>query len=139
MHKTRTLLALLVLPLFVHAAQADTQSCREWRAEHHEYEAEVLRRFLRGAPQASIDDAVFELLQREAWLTSCDVSVRVGRSELVGWRLAQRVPDEYGNAVVESILERAGFDVGLRNLFGEAVPPMAQVTSAVRGRRVGAR
>lgn len=119
------------------AAQADTRSCREWRHEHREWKTEVLQRYLHAAPQSAIDDAVFELLQREAWLTSCDVSVRVGRDELVGWRLAGRVPDEYGNAVVESILERAGFEVGLHELFVDADPPVAKAppTRASRGRR----
>ena len=130
---------LLACGVVASAAEADTQSCREWRAEHREYKTEVLRRYLRGATQASVDDAVFELLQREAWLTSCDVSVRVGRDELVGWRLAQRIPDEYGNAVVESILERAGFDVRLRELFVEVGSPIAKAPSPRLGRRVGAR
>ena len=117
------------------SAQADTRSCREWRHEHREWKTEVLRRYLHAAPQASVDDAVFELLQREAWLTSCDVSVRVGRDELVGWRLAGRVPDEYGNAVVESILERAGFEVTLHELFVDADPPVAKLAPRSDPRR----
>ena len=131
---------LLVFGLCAASAQADTRSCREWRHEHREWKTEVLRRYLQGAPQASVDDAMFELLQREAWLTSCDVSVRVGRDELVGWRLAGRVPDEYGNAVIESILERAGFEVTLAELFIDAEPPVAKAAPAPprrRGPRLG--
>ncbi|MBW2362603.1 MAG: hypothetical protein JRG84_17040 [Deltaproteobacteria bacterium] len=137
---TRLACAGLLAGLLLGAgAQADTPSCREWRGEHREWKTEVLRRTLRGAPQSAIDESVFELLQREAWLTSCDVSVRVGRDELVGWRLAQRLPDEYANAVVVSVLERAGFDVGLRELFVETVPVVAKAPSRSRGRRVGSR
>ena len=123
------------------AAQADSASCREWRHEHREWKTDVLRRYLQGAPQSAIDDAVFELLQREAWLTSCDVSVRVGRDELVGWRLANKVPDEYGNAVVESILDRAGFAIGLHELFIDVDPPVAKSAPAPtpRSRRGGFR
>jgi hypothetical protein len=57
------------------------------------------------------------VLQREAYLTSCDISVDGGRDELVGWRLVDRLPEEYGSAVVESVLERAGFQIELRTLF----------------------
>lgn len=116
-------------------AQADSASCREWRHEHREWKTDVLRRYLTGAPQSAVDAAVFELLQREAWLTSCDVSVRVGRDELVGWRLANKVPDEYGNAVVESVLDRAGFAVGLHELFIDVEPPVAKAPPAPAPRR----
>ncbi len=98
------------------AAQA-ADSCREWRGEHRRFKTEVVRLYLTGAPQAELDAAVFELLQREAFLTSCDVSVEGARNELVGWRLVGRAPDEYGAAVVESVLERGGFDLELRRLF----------------------
>ena len=120
-------------------ASADSESCREWRGEHREWKTTVLRRTLRGAPQSALDDAVFELLQREAWLTSCDVSVQVGRDELVGWRLAGRLPDEYANAVLESVLERAGFDVRLRGLFDEPAPTVANARSFRPVRRAGPR
>jgi hypothetical protein len=132
---------LLAGLLVAAGAQADTDSCREWRSEHREWKTDVLSRTLHGASQAAIDDAVFELLQREAWLTSCDVSVRVGRDELVGWRLPGRLPDEYANAVLESVLERAGFDVGLRELFSDSQPPPAVAkASATRSvRRAGPR
>jgi hypothetical protein len=110
--------AVLMASLIVGAsARADGDSCREWRGEHHSWKTEGLRRYLRGAPQRELDEAMFELLQREAYLTSCDVSVRGGRDELVGWRLVERLPEEYGSAVVESVLERAGFELELRQLF----------------------
>lgn len=96
-------------------------SCREWRLEHRAWKTRALRAYLRGAPPRAVDAAVFEVLQREAYLTSCDVSVQGGRAELVGWRLVGRTPDEYGSAVAESVLELAGFDVGLRELL--APPP----------------
>lgn len=108
------------------AASADSQSCREWRHEHRGWKTESLRRYLRGAPQRDVDAAVFETLQREAWLTSCDVSVRIGRDELLGWRLVGRTPDEYGSAVAESVLDRAGFELELRELFAQPGPPIAK-------------
>ena len=85
----------------------------------------MLRRYLRGAPEREVDAAVFELLQREAYLTSCEVSVEGGRDKLVGWRLVGRTPDEYGSAVAESVLERAGFDLSLRSLFEPAPSALA--------------
>jgi len=98
-------------------AAADNESCREWMRDHRDWKTETVRRYLKGASQASLDAAVFEVLQRESYLTSCDVPVRHGRDELVGWRLVGRTPDEYGAAVVESVLARAGFDLELRSVF----------------------
>jgi hypothetical protein len=100
-----------------HAARASDEPCREWRAEHGRITAELLRAWLTGAPQRELDAAVFELLQREAWLASCDLEDAALRGELVGWRLVGRSPDRYGAAVVESVLERAGFDPALGHLF----------------------
>ena len=102
-------------------AQAGGDSCREWHKEHCEWKARAMQRYLRGAPQRELDAAVFEILQREAYLTSCDVSARVSRSEMVGWRLVARTPDEYGSAVLESVLERSGFDVDLRSRLSSAI------------------
>jgi hypothetical protein len=112
-------------------ARADNDSCREWRGEHRAWKTEGLRRYLRGAPQRELDSALFEVLQREAYLTSCDISVDGGRDELVGWRLVDRLPEEYGSAVVESVLERAGFELELRELF-EPGPRRVAVTGGVR-------
>lgn len=110
--------AVLAISLVLGAsAQANNDSCREWRAEHRAWKTEGLRRYLRGAPQRELDAALFEVLQREAYLTSCDISVEGGRDELVGWRLVGRMPEDYGGAVVESVLERAGFELDLRRLF----------------------
>ena len=39
----------------------------------------MVKRYLGRAPQRELDEAVFELLQREAYLTSCDQSVRAAR------------------------------------------------------------
>jgi hypothetical protein len=116
------------------AAQAGSDSCREWRLEHCTWKAESMRRYLTGAPQRELDAAIFEMLQREAYLTSCDISVEGSRGVLVGWRLVGRSPDEYGSAVVESVLERAGFDVGLREQLGDELrepPADANATAAV--------
>jgi len=124
----------------VAAARADSESCHEWRQEHRSWKTQVLRRFLNGAPQPEVDAAVFELLQREAWLTSCDVSVRGGREALVGWRLVERLPDEYGSAVVESVLERAGFGLDMREIFERSEPALAAPKKRRSGReRVAAR
>ncbi len=99
------------------SAHADNDSCREWRAEHRAWKTEGLRRVLLGAPPRELDEAIFEMLQREAYLTSCDISVEGGRDVWVGWRLVDKMPEEYGSAVVESVLERAGFELELRGLF----------------------
>ena len=103
-----------------HAARAAEEPCREWRVEHRRLTSEVLHAWLAGAPQADVDASVFELLQREAWLTSCDLPPDVARDELVGWRLVGRAPDHYGAAVVESVLSRAGFDPALAHMFRRA-------------------
>ena len=98
-------------------ASADSSACREWRAEHIQWKTEVIRRFLGGAPQRVLDEALFEMLQREAYLTACDIPVGVARCEMVGWRLGDRAPDEYASAVLESVLDQAGFEVEVRELF----------------------
>jgi hypothetical protein len=98
-------------------ASADSASCREWRAEHVQWKTEVMRRFLGGAPQRAVDEAMFEMLQREAYLTACDIPVEVARCEMVGWRLGERPADEYASAVLESVLDQAGFEVEVRELF----------------------
>jgi len=126
--------ALAVALLVASGAAADDDSCREWRLEHRGWKTEALRRYLRGAPEREVDAAVFELLQREAYLSSCDISVEGGRDDLVGWRLVGRTPDEYGSAVAESVLGRAGFDLSLRSLFE---PPSSPVAAAPRPRSSG--
>ena len=103
-------------------ASADSASCREWRAEHVQWKTEVMRRFLGGAPQRAVDEAVFEMLQREAYLTACDTPVEVARCEMVGWRLGDRPADEYASAVLESVLDQAGFEVEVRELFELELP-----------------
>jgi len=116
--RLRMLAALAVAAVLgPHAARAAEEPCREWRVEHRRLTSEVLRAWLAGAPQRELDGFVFELLQREAWLTSCDLPVEAAREELVGWRLVGRAPDHYGAAVVESVLERAGFDPALKHIF----------------------
>src|SRR5512145_1791509 len=78
------------------AARAAEEPCREWRVEHRRLTSEVLRAWLAGAPQRELDASLFELLQREAWLSSCELPPEAGRDELVGWRLVGRAPDHYG-------------------------------------------
>jgi hypothetical protein len=107
----------LAAALGPHAARAAEEPCREWRVDHRELTAEVVRAWLAGAPQPELDAALFELLQREAWLSSCDLPAEASREELVGWRLIGRTPDDYGAAVLESVLERGGFDPELRHIF----------------------
>ena len=111
-------------------------SCREWRREHRSWKIEALRRYLRGAPEREVDAAVFELLQREAYLTSCEISVEGGRDDLVGWRLVGRTPEEYGSAVAESVLGRAGFDLSLHSLF-EPAPRASTAAARQRWNRRG--
>jgi hypothetical protein len=107
--------AAAALLLGAAGAHAGNDSCREWQKEHCEWKARAVKRYLGGAPQRELDEAVFEILQLEAYLTSCDVSGRSSRSTMVGWRLVGRTTDEFSSAVLESVLERSGFDVGLRS------------------------
>lgn len=124
--------------LLAGSAAADNESCREWRQDHLGWKTETVRRYLNGAPPREVDAAVFEVLQREAYLTSCEISVRNGRDELVGWRLVDRTAEEYGTVVVESVLERAGFDLSLESIFSAprervAKAPVRQRTRYGRG------
>ena len=108
----------LVGALVSTGALAAGDPCREWQDEHAKWRAEVVRLYLNGASQRALDEAVFELVQREAYLTSCPTSVPAVRPVMVGWRLVDRSPDDYASAVVESVLEQAGFDLSLRSLVG---------------------
>ena len=121
------------------AVYADDDSCKEWRKEHCRWKIEAMRRYLHGAPQRELDEAIFEALQRETYLTSCDVTVQVARTDLLGWRLVDRLPDDFGRAVVESVLESGGFEPELRERFVD--PPPSASFSAGRsvGRRYGVR
>lgn len=115
--------AALALSTVAGVARADSDSCREWTREHCRWKAETMRRYLRGASQQELDQAVFEMLQREAYLTSCDGSEQASRAAMVGWRLVGRTPDEYAGAVLEAVLERSGFDMDLRDeISGEFAP-----------------
>jgi hypothetical protein len=110
-------------------ASADSASCREWSAEHREWKAEAVRRYLEGAPRQAMDTAVFELLQREAFLTSCDLPVSRARDAFVGWRLVGLGPEEYGRAVVQSLLAESGLTLDVRSWFGPLVsqaPPASE-------------
>ena len=99
------------------SAGAMSETCREWQDEHAAWKARVLRLALVDAPRGTVDEALFELVQREAYLTSCPARVDAQRPEMIGWRLVDRSPDEYPSAVVESVLEQGGFDLDLRSRF----------------------
>ena len=126
-------IAGLSLLLIAGGAAADAESCREWRREHCTWSARAISRYLGGAPQKEIDEAVFELLQREAYLTSCEAPVESSRRSLVGWRLVGRVPDDYGSVVVEALLDNAGFDIDLRDQL--TIDATAVASNAPRGAR----
>lgn len=116
-----TCLTVAAVLFAANGATAETDSCREWEKEHCDWKAQAMQRYLRGATQRELDEAVFEILQREAYLTSCDTSARASRDAMVGWRLIGRNPDEFASAVLESVLERSGFDVSLRSRLASAV------------------
>ena len=99
------------------AAGAASETCREWSREHADWKARVVGLALVDAPQREIDAAVFELVQREAYLTSCPARVDAQRPHMVGWRLVGLAPEEYAGAVLESVLEEGGFDLDLRRRF----------------------
>jgi hypothetical protein len=117
--------------LFAASASAGhSDACREWRAEHSELKGRAAGLVLSGAPQAKIDGVVFELLQREAYMSACRTSVARGRGEMVGWRLIGRPAASFGTAVLESILEQSGFDLSLASLGGR--PRSPALTANVR-------
>jgi hypothetical protein len=113
--------ATTILALLAADAAFASETCREWAREHEDWKAQVVRLYLRGASSRELDSALFELMQREAYLTACPAPVQAQRPERIGWRLVGRPVEEYGSAVVESLLDQAGFDVELRTLF-EAEP-----------------
>jgi hypothetical protein len=103
--------------LFATGAQAVSETCREWQDEHAEWKARVVALALTDMPRRAIDEAMFELVQREAYLTSCPARVDAQQPYMVGWRLVGRSVDEYPAAVLESVLEAGGFDLDLRRRF----------------------
>ncbi len=113
-------------------ARAESDPCQEWLLEHRRWKKEVVGRYLSPVGQRELDEAVFELIRHEAYLTSCDTSVGEARLERVGWRLVGRLPDEYAMAVIESVLEAAGLDIAL-----ESSPPTPH-TSRVGAPRAAA-
>jgi hypothetical protein len=133
--------AALVVWAAAGAAWADSDSCREWKREHCRWKAEAMRLYLRGAPQQELDQSVFEMLQREAYLSSCEESAQASRAAMVGWRLVGRTADEYGGAVLEAVLERSGFDMDLRaGLAGDLGPlPRRGAGVVAQGLRVSDR
>jgi hypothetical protein len=114
--------ALIAAVVGAGAARAGDQSCREWLREHCDFKAKAIGLYLRGAPQRELDVAVFELLQREAYLTSCEIPAHVSRGPMVGWRLVGRAADDYAGAVLESVLERAGLAMDLQHTLGDLGP-----------------
>ncbi len=148
MHRTATTIAALCAALFASAlvapeSRADSDACREWRTEHREWKVEALQAFLRGRPRAAQDETLFEVLQREAYLTSCEPDLRATRSEMVGWRLVGRSADEYPVVLTESVLAAGGFDLGLRRLgavgAADARPPRLRPGRYPVARREGRR
>ena len=116
-------------------AASANDSCREWKREHKQWMTAAVGRYLHGAPQAELDAAVFEVLQREAYLTSCEVSTETARNEMVGWRLVGRSPEDYGSAVLETVLACSGFDLDMRRRFaGSLARPVAATPPAPRPR-----
>ena len=118
------LLGLLaaLLPVVPEGVAHGGSSCNEWRGEHRELKAQAAGLFLSGAPQARLDAVLFDLLQREAYLTSCQTSLERDRPEMVGWRVVGRPTEQFAGAVLESILEQAGFDVSLESLAPRESP-----------------
>lgn len=114
---TRAGLALFGAGMLASASPASADSCREWSQEHWALKADVVRLYLGGASQEVLDAAVFELLQREAYMTSCDERAQVERVHQVGWRMLDRSPDEYAAAVIEGVLADGGLDLSLSGIF----------------------
>lgn len=130
---TRRIIGLcLGATVWLAAGSASADSCREWKQEHWALKADVVRLYLSPASQDALDAAVFELLQREAYMTSCDARAQVDRAHQVGWRMLDRSPDEFAAIVVEALLADAGMDLSFANLFDGlrlGPQPLAAATS----------
>ncbi len=105
-------LALAASLLVANAGYA-SQTCREWWRDHETWKARVVALYLSSASQRELDGAMFEVVQLEAYLTACESTSPAERSRLVSHRTLGRPVDDYGAAVVESLLEESGFDLSL--------------------------
>ena len=128
-------LGLVVALLGGDGALAQGDTCHQWRDEHRDWTVRVVRLYLTGGGRQELDTALFELLQREAYLTSCDTSLARARGSFVGWRLVGRTPDEYAAEVVDTLLLRAGFPIQLREFFDAGVDSAALVVQPQRHSR----
>lgn len=126
-------LGLVAVLLGSDGALAQGDACHQWREEHRDWTVRVVRLYLTGGGPQELDTALFELLQREAYLTSCDTSLARARGSFVGWRLIGHTPDEYAGEVVDTLLIRAGFPTGLREFFeGGGLGSAARVAQPLR-------
>ena len=126
---------LAVAGILSGASAAKAGTCDDWREEHAQWKAKVLVLRLRGAPQRELDQSMFELLQREAYLTSCDLPSRFARTELVGWRLVGRDRIDLSEAVIDCVLEQAGFGLDLAVRLGVGSDSQLAATTFSRGVR----
>ncbi len=115
--KTRVWGLFILAVALSFAVPATADSCRDWTREHQAMKAKAIRLYLQGAPSGELDALLFDLLQHEAYLTSCNIPARVARCQMIGWRLADRPTADFARAPLESVLEDAGFPVDMRDWF----------------------
>ena len=118
------LVAVGLCALLAGAAAEASQTCREWWHDHEEWKAQVIGLYLSDASQREVDEAMFELVQLEAYLTACAGPLPAQRARLVSHRTLGRPVDEFAAAVAEGVLEQSGFDLSLDDvlLAGERRP-----------------
>jgi len=101
-------------------ARAEDDICKTWVKEHCMKKADYIRLYLdSSASMAALDRNLYEMLQLESYLLSCNMPEQRLRRSLVGWRLTGKSPDEYGQAVLASAYAEAGLELHPRHVLGD--------------------
>lgn len=112
------LLVLLIAGLPTPAA-AEDDICKTWVREHCMAKAEYIRLYLDPSVSAEkLDRRLYDMLQLESYLLSCNLPEQRRRRSLVGWRLIDKSADSFGQAVLASAYAEAGLELHPRSVFG---------------------
>lgn len=118
-----TLLAATAFAAMVLAprpARAEDDICKTWVREHCMAKADYIRLYLDpSVSAAALDRRLYELLQLESYLLSCDIPEQRLRRSLVGWRLIGKPADSFGGEVFASAYAEAGLQLNPRSVFGD--------------------
>ncbi|MEE8312638.1 MAG: hypothetical protein V3R77_10280 [Candidatus Binatia bacterium] len=101
-------------------ARAEDDICKTWVREHCMAKADYIRSYLDpSVPAEALDRRLYEMLQLESYLLSCNIPEQRLRRSLVGWRLIGKSPDSFGREVFASAYAEAGLELSPRSVFGE--------------------